>query len=96
MTVGTVASRNGSTIVVKTTAGKSVSVATASTTTVRLTTKIALADLAKGDTVTVTGATANGTLTATAIRRGDDGFGFGPGGAGGPGAFGAPGTTTAP
>ena len=76
-TVGTISSINGSTVVVKTAAGTSVNVMTTSTTTVRLTTKIAFSKLAKGDKVAVTGATANGTLTATAIRRGDEGFGVG-------------------
>ncbi len=96
VTAGTIASIDSSTIVVKTTAGKSVKASTSSSSMVRITTKIALSDLAKGDTVTVTGATANGTLTATAIRRGDIGAGFGFGIPGGRGAAGAPGAPGGP
>ena len=84
MTAGTISSVDGSTIVVKTTDNKTVKVTTSSTTAVQVTSKISLADLAKGDTVTVIGQTANGTVTATTIRRGDGGFG-GFGGFGGRG-----------
>jgi hypothetical protein len=70
-------------------------ITTSSATTVTVTKKITVSDLAKGDTVRVAGATANGTVTATSIRSGDLAGGFGGsrgGGFGGPPDGGGTGT----
>ena len=71
LTTGTVESVDGSTVNVKTSDGTVVAVATNSDTTVTVTRKIALSDLAVGDTIAVTGETDNGTVAATAIRKGE-------------------------
>ena len=71
MTTGTVESVDGSTVNVRTSDGTVVAVATNADTAVSVTRKIALSDLAVGDTIAVTGETDNGTVAATAIRKGE-------------------------
>ena len=71
MTTGTVESVDGSTVNVKTSDGTVVAVATNADTTITVTRKIALSDLEVGDTISVTGETDNGTVAATAIRKGE-------------------------
>jgi hypothetical protein len=91
-TSGKIASVNGSTITVTTTAGTTVTVSTTDTTTVLKSTKIDLSGLAVGDTVTVVGTPgSSNTVAARAITDGVAGLGGFGGGAGGQAP--APGTS---
>lgn len=81
-TVGTIASIDGSTLVVETSDGESVTVTATDDTTITVTEELTVADLATGDTITVTGTTTDATVSATSIRKGELGMG---GGFGGPG-----------
>ena len=97
---GTVSSINGSTLTITESDSTKVTVTTSGGTAVTTASAASVLDLAAGETVEVSGTTASdGTVTATAIREGQDvapRAGFGPGGfAGGfPGA-GIPGGPTA-
>jgi hypothetical protein len=91
-TSGKIASVNGSTLTVTTTAGTTVTVSTTDTTTVLKSTKIDLSGLAVGDTVTVVGTPgSSNTVAARAITDGVTGLGGFGGGAGGQAP--APGTS---
>lgn len=75
-TAGTIASIDGDTITLTLADGSTVKVTTSSTTTVTKTDTGTLSDLAKGDTVSVIGATdSNGAVTATTVSEGALGFG---------------------
>ncbi|MEZ5179968.1 MAG: DUF5666 domain-containing protein [Acidimicrobiales bacterium] len=91
-TMGTISSIDGDTVVVATADGTKVTVKTSDATTVTVTRAISVEDLAKGDTIMVTGTTSGTTVTAESIRKGElgmgRGFGGGPGQA--PPAGGAP------
>ena len=85
-TAGKIASIDGDSFTVTQRDGSTVTVTTTSATTVSVTKTISRSDLAKGDTILVTGDRSGDTITATTIRKGDAGqmgaFGFG-----GPGGF---------
>lgn len=99
---GTITAIDGDVLTVESADGTEVAVTLTEETTISVTTVVTLDDLAAGDTVLVIGATADGTVDATAVRAGElPSGGFGGGGpvppAGAPPAGGAPGddaTTT--
>ena len=78
-TLGTITAVNGSTLTIRTVAGKTVEVTTSSNTKVTVIEKISISDLAKGDLVRVRGKVSGTTVTATAVTEG------GPAGPGHPG-----------
>jgi hypothetical protein len=78
-TTGTIASKDGDTFTVTTDDGETVTVTLSSDSTVLLVRELSLDDLAVDDEVTVIGEDDDGTVTATSVRRGDVGFGFGGG-----------------
>ncbi|QKW33225.1 hypothetical protein HUT06_03550 [Actinomadura sp. NAK00032] len=70
-TTGTVVKVTGDTLYLRTTSGQTVKVATSGTTSIRITEKGDLKDLASGTNVTVRGTkTADGTVTATTVNQG--------------------------
>jgi hypothetical protein len=86
---GSVTSINGSSITLTTSSGATATVTTSATTNVTKSTTSTVSALAVGDQVSVAGASANGTVTATSIREGATGFGgrgFPGGGAPSPGS----------
>jgi hypothetical protein len=84
-TAGTITAIDGSTLTVKSAAGKSVQVATTGSTRITVTTSVALTAVSTGDTVTVTGSRSGTTLAATRVV--DVGASTGLGGSGAPGGF---------
>jgi len=97
---GTVSSINGTTFLVKDTNGTETTIDTTNATTFSVLKQINVSELVTGEMVRVTGPkAADGTITATSVREGSGGFGFGGfrggnGGSGGSGPNGNTGTTT--
>lgn len=90
LTLGTVTSVTDDTIVIETDDGE-VMVTVTDDTTVTVVQTLTVDDLEAGDTVRVSGETADTTITATRIQVGELTGGFGGGMGGGPGGMGAPG-----
>jgi Cu/Ag efflux protein CusF len=84
-TIGQITAVDGSTIMLSSASGDTVTVTTNGSTTFTVMKSASLADIKVGDTITATGDSSNGVVTATAIRIGDTGFG--PGGLGGGSGF---------
>jgi hypothetical protein len=78
-TTGTIASTDGDSFTVTTDDGETVTVTLSSDSTVLLVRELSVDDLAVDDEVTVVGEAADDAVTATSVRRGDAGFGFGGG-----------------
>ncbi|MBK4349102.1 DUF5666 domain-containing protein [Lacisediminihabitans changchengi] len=77
-TAGTITGIDGDTITLKLTDGSTVKVTSSSDTTVTTSKTSSVSDLAKGDTITVSGTKdSDGNVTATTVREGDIGFGAG-------------------
>ena len=84
-TIGRITDIQGSTITVSGFTGDTVTVTTTGSTTFTVMKSASLADIKVGDTITATGDSSDGVVTATSIRIGDTGFG--PGGFAGGGGF---------
>jgi len=78
ITAGTITGIDGDTITLKLTDGSTVKVTSSSDTTVTTSETSSVSDLAKGDTVTVSGTKdSDGNVSATTVREGEMGFGEG-------------------
>jgi len=79
-TIGQITDIQGSTITVSGFTGDTVTVTTNGSTTFTVMKSASLADIKVGDTITATGDSSDGVVTATSVRIGDTGFGPGGGG----------------
>jgi len=78
VTAGTITGIDGDTITLKLADGSTVKVTSSSDTTVTTSETSSVRDLAKGDSIVVSGtAGSDGTVAATTVREGDTGFGGG-------------------
>ena len=78
LTAGTITGIDGDTITLTLADGSTVKVTSRSDTTVTTSETSSVSDLAKGDTITVSGTKdSDGNVTATTVREGDAGFGGG-------------------
>jgi len=78
ITAGTITGIDGDTITLKLTDGSTVKVTSSSDTTVTTSATSSVSDLAKGDTITVSGTKdSDGNVIATTVREGETGFGGG-------------------
>lgn len=85
-TTGTITSIGDNTITLTTQSGSTVTVKVSDSTSITVTKDGSLSDLAKGDTIVVSGSTSDDTLTATSITEGSSFGGFGGGAPAGQGS----------